>query len=210
MNTTDISGFFMLHAIELCAVAVCAIAGVLEAGRKEIDLLGVVIVALVAALGGGTLRDLLLDVPVFWIANQTYLYAAVVAGLLAFFAARVVRLPADLFVLPDAAGLALFAVLGTQKALALGTPWLAASLMGVITGVFGGVLRDVLCNERPLVFTSELYATAAWAGTLLLVLLTHANIGQGWAWLAAIALIFVVRVIAIRWKIGLPRFSSKA
>src|SRR5690349_9903194 len=113
----------MLHAIELCAVAVCAISGVLEAGRKEIDLLGVVIVALVAALGGGTLRDLLLDAPVFWIANQAYLYAAVAAGIATFFAARVVHLPRDLFVVPDAAGLALFTALGTQKALALGTPW---------------------------------------------------------------------------------------
>ncbi len=200
----------MLHAIELSAVAVCAVSGVLEAGRKEIDLLGVVVVALVAALGGGTLRDLLLGVPVFWIADQTYLYAAVAAGIIAFFAARVVRLPRDLFVVPDAAGLALFAVLGTQKALALGAPWLAASLMGVITGVFGGVMRDVLCNEAPLIFTGELYATAAWAGALLLVLLAYLDVDASFASLAAIVLIFSVRVAALRWKIGLPRFSSKA
>lgn len=194
----------MLHAIELCAVAVCAVSGVLEAGRKEIDLLGVVIVALVAALGGGTLRDLLLGAPVFWIADQTYLYVAVAAGIAAFFAARVVRLPRDLFVVPDAAGLALFAVLGTQKALALGAPWLAASLMGVITGVFGGVMRDVLCNETPLIFTGELYATAAWAGALLLVLLGVLGVDASVAALAAIVLIFAIRVIALRWKIGLP------
>jgi uncharacterized membrane protein YeiH len=200
----------MLHAIELSAVAVCAVSGVLEAGRKEIDLLGVVVVALVAALGGGTLRDLLLGVPVFWIADQTYLYAAVAAGIIAFFAARVVRLPRNLFVIPDAAGLALFAVLGTQKALALGAPWLVASLMGVITGVFGGVIRDVLCNEAPLIFTGELYATAAWAGALLLVLLGYFDVDASIASLAAIVLIFTVRVVALRWKIGLPRFSSKA
>jgi uncharacterized membrane protein YeiH len=199
----------MLHAIELCAVAVCAISGVLEAGRKEIDLLGVIVIALVAALGGGTLRDLLLGAPVFWIANQTYLYAAVIAGIAAFFAARIVHLPLDLFVVPDAAGLALFAVLGTQKALTLGAPWLAASLMGVITGVFGGVLRDVLCNERPLIFTGELYATAAWAGSLLLVLLAYLGVDPSWTSLAAITFIFAVRVTALRWKIGLPRFSSK-
>jgi uncharacterized membrane protein YeiH len=200
----------MLHAIELCAVAVCAVSGVLEAGRKEIDLLGVVVVALVAALGGGTLRDLLLGVPVFWIADETYLYAAVAAGILTFFAARVVRLPRDLFIVPDAAGLALFAVLGTQKALALGAPWLVASLMGVITGVFGGVLRDVLCNETPLIFTGTLYATAAWAGALLLVLLNYVGVDPSLTSLTAIVLIFTVRVVALRWKIGLPRFSSKA
>lgn len=200
----------MLHTIELCAVAICAISGVLEAGRKEIDLLGVVIVALVAALGGGTLRDLLLGTPVFWIADQTYLYAAVVAGIAAFFAARVMRLPRNLFIIPDAAGLALFAVLGTEKALMLGAPWLAATLMGVITGVFGGVLRDVLCNETPLIFSGELYATAAWAGALLLILLAWAGVDHGWASLAAIALIFSVRIAALRWKIGLPKFSSRS
>ena len=199
----------MLHAIELCAVAVCAVSGVLEAGRKEIDLLGVVMVALVAALGGGTLRDVLLGAPVFWIADQTYLYAAVAAGIVSFFAARFVRLPRNLFVVPDGAGLALFAVLGTEKSLALGAPWLVASLMGVITGVVGGVMRDVLCTEAPLIFTGELYATAAWAGTLLLVLLTYFGIDATWASLAAITLIFTTRIAALRWKIGLPRFSSK-
>jgi len=200
----------MLHAIELSAVAVCAVSGVLEAGRKEIDLLGVVVVALVAALGGGTLRDLLLGAPVFWIADQTYLYAAVAAGVLTFFAARIVRLPRNLFIIPDAAGLALFAVLGTQKALALGAPWLVASLMGVITGVFGGVMRDVLCNEAPLIFTGTLYATAAWAGALLLVLLAYFGVDPSLASLAAIVLIFTVRVVALRWNIGLPRFSSRS
>jgi uncharacterized membrane protein YeiH len=149
-------------------------------------------------------------VPVFWIADETYLYAAVAAGILTFFAARVVRLPRDLFIVPDAAGLALFAVLGTQKALALGAPWLVASLMGVITGVFGGVLRDVLCNETPLIFTGTLYATAAWAGALLLVLLNYVGVDPSLTSLTAIVLIFTVRVVALRWKIGLPRFSSKA
>jgi uncharacterized membrane protein YeiH len=200
----------MLYTIELAAVAVCAVSGVLEAGRKEIDLFGVVVVALVAALGGGTLRDLLLDAPVFWIADQTYLFAAVAAGLLAFFAVRHWRLPQDMFVVPDAAGLALFAVLGTEKALALGAPWLAASLMGVVTGAFGGVLRDVLCNEVPLIFTGELYATAAWSGTLLLVLLLALGGDPSWVHLVAIALIFGLRLAAYRWKIGLPRFQSKA
>ncbi|RPI42953.1 MAG: trimeric intracellular cation channel family protein [Betaproteobacteria bacterium] len=199
----------MLYIIELCAVAVCAISGVLEAGRKKVDLFGVVVVALVAALGGGTLRDLLLGAPIFWIADQTYLYAAIAAGLLTFLAARYLRLPRDIFVLPDAAGLALFAVLGTEKALDLGAPWLVASLMGVITGVFGGVLRDVLCNEVPLVFTGELYATAAWSGALLFVLLAALGVEPAPASAAGIGLIFVARVAAYRWKIGLPRYSSK-
>ena len=199
----------MLYGIELAAVAVCAISGVLEAGRKEIDLFGVVVVALVAALGGGTLRDLLLGAPIFWIDDQTYLVAAAAAGVAAFFAARYVRFPRNVFVVPDAAGLALFAVLGTGKALVLGAPWLVASLMGVITGVFGGVLRDVLCNEVPLVFGGQLYATAAWAGALLFVLLAHYAVDPAWSAPTAIALIFALRIAALYWKIGLPRFSSR-
>ena len=194
--------------IEMLAAATCAVSGVLEAGRKEIDLFGVVVVALAAALGGGTLRDLLLGVPVFWIADQTYMLVAVVAGLLAFLVVRYLRLPRNSFVIPDAAGLALFAVLGTSKALALGVPWPVASVMGVITGVFGGVLRDVLCNEVPLVFGGELYATAAWAGTLVFLLLAELAVDPTWASLAAILLIFTMRAAALRWKIGLPRLSS--
>ena len=200
----------VLYGIELLAVAACAVSGVLAAGRKEIDLFGVVVVALVAALGGGTLRDVLLGVPVFWIADQSYLLGAIAAGLLTFIAARLLRLPRDFFVILDAAGLALFAVLGASKALALGVPWLVASLMGVVTGVFGGVLRDVLCNEVPLVFGGELYATAAWAGTLVFLLLAALAVDPAWASLAAIEMIFTVRVVALRCKIGLPRFSSKA
>ena len=199
-----------LYAIEMLAVAVCAVSGVLEAGRKEIDLFGIVVVALIAALGGGTLRDLLLGAPVFWIEDQTYLVAAAVAGVATFFAARRIRLPRNGFVIPDAAGLALFAVLGTGKALALGAPWLVASVMGVVTGVFGGVLRDVLCNEVPLVFTGELYATAAWAGALLFVLLTYFTLDPAWSALLSIALVFVLRLAAYYWKVGLPRFSSRA
>jgi uncharacterized membrane protein YeiH len=199
----------VLHAVELLAVATCAVSGVLEAGRKEIDLFGVVVVALIAALGGGTLRDLLLGAPVFWIDDQTYLVAAAAAGVAAFFAVRHLRLPRNLFVIPDAAGLALFAVLGTAKALALGAPWPVASVMGVITGAFGGVLRDVLCNEVPLVFSGELYATAAWAGALLYVLLTHFDLIPAWSALVAVAFIFALRLAAVYWKIGLPRLVSR-
>jgi uncharacterized membrane protein YeiH len=134
-----------------------ASAGVLEAGRKRYDLFGMIVVALAAALGGGALRDLLLDRPVFWVADQTYLVAAFAAAFVTFFLARAFVLPPRLFLIPDAAGLALFTVTGTKAALAWGAPWLVASVMGVITGVMGGILRDVLCNEEPLVFQGNLY-----------------------------------------------------
>lgn len=199
----------LIYGIALAGVAVQAASGVLEAGRRPFDLFGMIVVALVAALGGGTLRDVLLDRTVFWIADQSYLVAAIIAGLATFALVRVLRLPAKLFVLPDAVGLALFTVSGTQAALALGAPWLVASLMGVITGVFGGIVRDVLCNEVPLVFSSELYATASWAGALLLVGLVALGVSAGWAALAGGGLVLVIRMGAIFFKWRLPVFIAR-
>lgn len=199
----------LLYGIGLAGVAAQAAAGVLEAGRKPFDLFGMVVVALAAALGGGSLRDLLLDRTVFWIADPSYLISAMSAGLAAFALARFVRLPARLFLLPDAIGLALFTVSGTQAALALGAPWLVASLMGVVTGVFGGIVRDVLCNEVPLVFSGDLYATASWAGALLLIALGQFDVSPGWAALAAGTTVLVIRLGAIRYRWSLPVYSAR-
>lgn len=198
-----------LYWVGLSAVAVMAAAGVLEAGRKRYDLFGMIVVALAAALGGGSLRDLLLDRPVFWVADQTYLVVAFAAAFVTFFLARVLVLPARLFLIPDAAGLALFTVTGTKAALAWGAPWLVASVMGVITGVMGGILRDVLCNEEPLVFQGNLYATAAWGGALLLIGLLALGADGRLAALAAGVGIFLIRMAAIRWGIGLPRYTAR-
>lgn len=200
----------ILYAVALAAVAVNAASGVLEAGRRPFDLFGMVVVALAAALGGGSLRDVLLDRTVFWIADQSYLMTAVAAGLATFALVRLVRLPPRLFLLPDALGLALFTVSGTQAALSVGAPWLVASLMGVITGVFGGILRDMLCNEVPLVFTGELYATASWAGALLLVGLVAVGTSTGWAALAGGTLVLLIRLGAIVFKWRLPIFTARA
>jgi uncharacterized membrane protein YeiH len=199
----------LMYGISLVAVAMMAAAGVLEAGRKRFDLFGMVVIALAAALGGGSLRDVLLDRPVFWVADQTYLIAALIAAMLTFFLARIFALPARLFLIPDAAGLALFTISGTKAALVWGAPWLVASFMGVITGVVGGILRDVLCNEDPLVFQGTLYATAAWAGALVFLGLTTWEVDPGQAAVAGGALIFLLRVAAIRWDIALPRFTAR-
>ncbi|MGE3849001.1 MAG: trimeric intracellular cation channel family protein [Gammaproteobacteria bacterium] len=197
------------EVIGFAAVAVCAVTGVLEAGRKPMDLFGVVVIALVAALGGGTLRDLLLDRRVFWVADHRLLVAALGAGLLTFFVARLVRVPPRLFLVPDALGLALFTILGTRIALELDSHWLVASLMGVITGVFGGILRDVLCNEVPLVFGGELYATAAWSGALLLVALRAQGVEGPWLQGLPMATVFLLRMAGIHWRIHLPSFAMR-
>jgi uncharacterized membrane protein YeiH len=199
----------LIYWVGMAAVAVSAVTGVLEAGRKPIDLFGMVLVALASALGGGTLRDVLLDRPAFWIADQTYLVCALLAGVMTFAVVRLLTLPRNLFLIPDAIGLALFTVVGTQIALLYEVPWLAATFLGVVTGVFGGVLRDMLSNEVPVVFSGELYGTAAWAGALLYVGLSAAGAAPGLAAGLAFACIVVVRLAAIRWRIMLPTFSSR-
>ncbi|HEV57847.1 MAG TPA: trimeric intracellular cation channel family protein [Phycisphaerales bacterium] len=191
------------------AVAVSAASGVLEAGRKRFDLFGMVIVGLAAAIGGGSVRDLLLDRPVFWVQDQTYLIVAIVTALLIFFLARRIPLPPRLFLVPDALGLALYTVVGTKVALAMGTPGLVASFMGVITGVVGGILRDVLCNEEPVVFQGTLYATLAWGGALALIGFYLLPLSTPWPELLAGGLIFLGRLVAMRWQIGLPKFHAR-
>lgn len=200
----------LVYVITMSAVAVSAITGVLEAGRKPMDLFGVVLVALTSALGGGTIRDLLLDLHVFWVADQTYLVAAIAAGVATFVLVRLARLPANLFLVPDALGLALFTIIGTQVALTQGVPWFVATFLGAVTGVFGGVLRDILCNEVPLVFAGELYATASWAGAMVFIALLHQGIAGPVASLLAMAAIFLTRIAAIHWHLTLPSFTAKA
>lgn len=199
----------LLYWVGLVAVAVNALTGVLDSGRKQMDLIGAVLVGVATALGGGTIRDLLLDRNVFWVVDQTYLIAALSAGLITFFAVRNRPLPPRLFLIPDAFGLALFTIVGTQIALQWHAPWLVASLMGVITGVVGGVLRDILCNDVPLVFLKgELYATAAWVGALALIGLQEVGISAvGSAWIG-MAIVLLLRLLAMRYHLTLPALNS--
>lgn len=200
----------LIYWIGLAAVSVNALTGVLDAGRKQMDLVGVVMVGSATALGGGTVRDLLLDRTVFWISDQTYLVVALATTVVIFFAVRGLRLPPRLFLIPDAVGLALFTVVGTQVALEWQAPWLVASLLGVITGVLGGVLRDVLCNDVPLIFVrGELYASAAWAGALALIGLQALGLSAVAAAWISMAVVLVARLLAMAFRITLPTYSER-
>ena len=199
----------LLYWVGMAAVAVNALTGVLDSGRKEMDLIGALLVGVATALGGGTIRDLLLDRNVFWVVDQTYLIAALATGLLSFFVARACEIPPKLFLIPDAVGLALFAIVGTQVALQWHTPWLVASLMGVITGVVGGVLRDILCNDVPSIFLKgELYASAAWFGSLSLIGLQELGVSPFVATWLAMGLVLALRLLAMRFHITLPAFGQ--
>jgi uncharacterized membrane protein YeiH len=199
----------LIFGVAMAAVAVNAASAVLETEDKHMDLVGALIVGLAASLGGGSLRDVLLGRPVFWLADVAYLICGVTAVALTFLLARRMRLPVGVFVIPDAVGLALFTVVGCQIAVDAGVHWLAASLLGVVTGVFGGVLRDVLVNEVPLVMRpGTLYATASWCGALAMI--AALAVGAGEAVSAAVGGILVLglRLAAIRYRLKMPEFRS--
>ncbi len=200
----------LIYGLGLAASVVCALTGVLVARDKGVDLFGALMAGVATALGGGTVRDLLLGRKVFWMADETYLWVAVITAILTFFATRIRHLPENMFLIPDAIGLALFSIVGTQVALDWNMPWLTASLFGVVTAVFGGLLRDVMINQVPLVFSSELYATAAWLGAVTLIVLDALGLDNTVAAWIAIATCIVVRLTAIRWKVTLPRFHNRA
>jgi uncharacterized membrane protein YeiH len=190
----------MLQLIEFLGIITFALSGIIEARRKRMDLVGVYTVALIAAFGGGTLRDLILDrTPLFWVANQGYAILILVLSLGAFLFPRLSQVPDRTMLLPDALGLGLFSIAGVGFALDAGTSPFIAALLGTTTGVFGGVLRDVICNEIPFVFRSRyLYASAAFAGCWLYMILIGVGLDKGQAILMSIAAIVVLRLASLR------------
>jgi uncharacterized membrane protein YeiH len=196
----------LIHTLDLCAVAVCAITATLEAHRRDLDLFGVAVIAVIAGIGGGTVRDILLGrLPVYWVHDPIYVVVGIAASVATFFLGRRLSIPKNFFLLPDAFGLALFTVIGTTVALNLQVHWFIAALMGVITGVFGGVIRDILCNEVPLIFRTDIYATASLVGALLLILLDTLGLERLSSILIAMLVTVSLRLAAIRWHIHLPR-----
>lgn len=199
-----------LYWITLLAVVVSSASGVLKAGVKQFDLFGVIIIAIAAGLGGGSLRDMLLDRPVFWIQDQIFFIASITSAVAIFFAARLFKISPKHFLIADAAGLATFGVAGTLVSLIVGAPALTASFMGVMTGTMGGIFRDVLCNEQPVVFSSPLYATVSWVGSLIFIGLLYLNIDITLSAICAGSVIFISRLLAIHYDIGLPKFRFKS
>jgi len=193
----------------MIAVVVSSASGVLQAGFKKFDLFGVIMIGIVTALGGGSLRDVLLDRDVFWIKDQMFFVASLMSAMVMFLSARLVIIPHRFLLLPDAAGLATFGVAGTLVSLMVGAPWLVASFMGVMTGIMGGIFRDVLCNEPPVIFQSQLYATVSWVGSILFILLLKLNLGITEAAISAGLFIFAARLLAIYFDLSLPKFRFK-
>ncbi|MBK8001784.1 MAG: trimeric intracellular cation channel family protein [Verrucomicrobia bacterium] len=198
--------------LEHFGIAVAAITGVLAARGKRIDLFGVLVLALVTAYGGGTVRDLLMgDLPPVWLRSSAYLLNATLTALVTFFVVRLRSLPERVLLIADAFALALFTMIGVRKGITLDFTPSVAILLGIITGVAGGILRDVLLGEVPLVFRREinLYATAALGGAALYVGLDAAGTAEAIATTAGVILTLTLRLAGIRWKIGLPLLEAR-
>ena len=194
----------MIYLLDMFGVAVFAISGALTAGRKGMDLFGIVVVAIVTAVGGGTLRDVLLDRQAFWISDPTYLLATLTGATAIMVYVRFFRPPEGSLLVADAFGLSLFTITGAQTAELSGVPAPIVVVMGVMTGVVGGALRDLLCAEVPLVLRKEIYATAALAGATVFVVLTRFEVPGTFAVPASMALIFALRIAAIRYDLNAP------
>ncbi len=178
------------------------------AGRYQLDPFGVVVLAAVTAIGGGTIRDMILNTPVFWVEQSYYLSIITVTALLTIIFIRKPKLvPKRFLLVADAFGLALFAVVGTEKALSLGAPIAAAVVLGTITAVAGGMIRDVLCNVIPMILRQEIYATAAMLGSVLFALLHWWGVAATSATLIAVSGALILRLAAIYWKLSLPAFQ---
>lgn len=201
-----------LYLIDLAGVAVFAISGVLAAGRKKLDLFGVVVLALVTAIGGGTLRDVLMDRgQVFWMGDPTYLVVITVVSLLTVQWVKRFRTPDHALELADAAGLAFFVIGGAQIAQDAGLPAFSVVVMGVMTGVAGGMIRDVLTTEIPFILRHrQLYATAAIAGIVAYLGMQGLGVDRTLASFIGMGTTFALRLASIYLDVRVPAFDHGA
>jgi uncharacterized membrane protein YeiH len=197
----------VLYVLDLFGTAVFAVSGALAAGRRRLDLFGALVIAAVTAVGGGTVRDLLLDRhPVFWIADLSYLGVIAGAGGLTFVYTSFFRPPRQLLEVADAFGLAVFSVVGARVAIDMGAPPAIVVIMSATTATVGGMVRDVLCDETPLILRREIYATAALVGGGLYLGLRTASVAGPVASAVTIAAVAALRLAALYWKLHLPSF----
>lgn len=195
-----------LLVVDLVAVAVFAISGALVAARKEMDPVGFIFLGTATGIGGGTFRDLVLGVPLLWVQQPIYLWVCIIASLATFWGARLLGSRYRALLWMDAVGMAMFAVAGTQKATSLGHGPLVATLMGVFTAALGGLVRDMMAGEEPLLFHREIYATAAVVAGLGYLGLLALGIPGELAGVGGFVAGFITRAAAIRYGLSLPSY----
>lgn len=189
-------------------ICVEAITGAIAAGRKQMDFFGVILIACITALGGGTVRDVIFDThPLTWIAHPDYLLYTTLCAIITIILARSLSKVMKLFLILDALGLSVFVIIGTEKILSHHMPWRVAIIGGMITGICGGMLRDILCNDIPLVLRKELYAVIALFGAIFFIFLQYLHLSHHLCVFIALLSMFSLRVCAIIFHIEMPKFD---
>jgi len=201
-------GLFMLTALFIIGITAEAMTGALAAGRQKMDMFGVVMVACVTALGGGSVRDMLLGhYPLIWVAHPHYLVIVTIAAIVTVLTSPLMKYFRVLFLVLDSVGLAVFTVFGIRIALEMGYGFVVALVSGLLTGVMGGILRDLLCNRIPLVFHKELYASVVPLGVIVYLGFDELGIAEDITVITSLLTVFITRIIAIYFKLSLPVFD---
>ena len=199
----------LIYIIDILGTFAFAISGALVASDQKFDLFGVLIIAFVTAVGGGMLRDLLIDAhPINWIGDLNYVYTILIAVVITFlFKSKILPLSKTLFLF-DTVGISVFTLLGLQKGLSFNLHPVVAIIMGMISAVFGGVLRDVLTNKVPLIFQKEIYASACLFGGITYLLLDYFTLLSDWNFIISASVIISIRLIAVKYKLELPKIKD--
>ncbi|MDW5288232.1 trimeric intracellular cation channel family protein [Formosa sp. PL04] len=195
----------MFYILDILGTISFAISGVLVALSKRMDAFGILIIAFVTAVGGGTLRDVLIGhTPVSWMENMTYVYVIIASTVIAVILKRKIDYLRTSLFLFDTIGIGLYTLVGIEKGLNEGLHPIVCIALGTMTACFGGVMRDILCNEIPVIFRKEIYATACIMGGLSFFLLRKLPIEGNFTFLISGLIIIVIRLLAVRFKISLP------
>ena len=196
------------EVITVCGTFSFAVSGAFAAMQKRLDVFGVLIIAFATSVGGGTLRDILLgDTPVFWLKNANYSLLILITAITAMiFWKKIKSLKITLFLF-DSLGLGFFTIVGLEKGLAYDLSPKICVALGTVTGCFGGITRDILLNNIPLIFRKEIYATACIVGGLMYLLLSYFNVDETIVKVVSVSVVFVIRIVAVRFNLVLPRIS---
>jgi uncharacterized membrane protein YeiH len=199
----------ILSILDYVGVFAFAISGILAASEKQLDLFGGIIIAFVTALGGGTLRDIMLDTEIMWMHDNNYIFLALGGAIFAVIFKKGMRYIRKTLFLFDTIGIALYTILGLEKALVAESTVTVAIILAVISATFGGVIRDILCNDIPLIFRKEIYATACLSGAAIYVGLSYTSIDPILNLILSGSVIISIRIFAVIKKLRMPLLNEK-